>query len=400
MNQRWKYINLKPTTPTIKGLIKIHREESPIQPIINWRNAPAYKLAKQLVRKLQSHIPLPNALNILNTTQLIEDVADIPYNNRLKLASFDITNMYTNIPTNELLNITDKLCQNNLIDVSIKENLIMLTETVIDQNYFQFLDTTYIQSEGLAMGAPTSSVLSEIYLQHLENSIIINLLITYSVTGYFRYADDILIVYNENVTNIDALLHQFNNITPKLKFTIKKETDRKLHFLDITITRGIEEFIIDIHRKPMYTDIIIPEDSCHPKEHKMTAIRYLYIRMNKYHLAPKGLEKENHVIQQILYNNGYDVTNATKVLNKKKANMEKDNNKKTHWAKFTYIGKETRLTTKAFKNTNVSISFSTKNTISNLLTARRHSTKGKYDNSRIYQLTCPTCKKKYIGQID
>jgi hypothetical protein len=77
---------------------------------------------------------------------------------------------------------------------------------------------------------------------------------------------------------------------------------------------------------------------------------------------------------------------------------KKDNNKKTHWAKFTYIGKETRAIMKAFKNTNVSILFSTNNTISNLLTARRHSTKGKYDNSRIYQLTCPTCKIKYIGQ--
>jgi hypothetical protein len=351
-----------------------------------------------LIRKLQSHIPLPNTFNVPNTTHLIEDLANIPYNNRLKLASFDITNMYTNIPRNELLNIIDKLCQNNYVDESIKKNLIMLTKTVIDQNYFQFLDTTYIQSEGLAMGAPTSSILSEVYLQHLENSKIVNLLISHNVIGYFRYVDDILIIYNEDITNIDSLLHQFNNITPELKFTIEKETDRKLHFLDITITRGIEKFTIDIHRKPMYTDIIIPEDSCHPKEQKMAAIRYLYNRMNKYHLSPGNLEKENHVVQQILYNNGYDITTAKKVLNKKKTNMKKkDNDKKTHWVKFTYIGKETRAITKAFRNTNVNITFPTNNTISNLLTTRRHNTKEKYDNSGIYQLTCPTCKKRYIG---
>jgi hypothetical protein len=155
------------------------------------------------------------------------------------------------------------------------------------------------------MGTPTSSVLSEIYLQYLENSIIENLLINYRVTGYFRYVHDILIVYNEDITNIDSLLHQFNNITPKLKFTIEKETEYKLHFLDITITRGVEKFIIDSHRKPTYTDIIIPEGSCHPKEHKMATNRYLYNRMNKYHLAPNNLEKETRVIQQILYNNGY-----------------------------------------------------------------------------------------------
>jgi hypothetical protein len=181
------------------------------------------------------------------------------------------------------------------------------------------------------MGALTSLILSEVYLQYLENSKIDNLLLSHNVVGYFRYVDDILIIYNEYITNIDILLHQFNNLTPKLNFTIEKETERKLHILDITITRGIEKFTIDIHRKPTYTDIIIPEDSCHPKEQKMAAIRYFYNRMNKYHLSLNNLEKENHIVQQILYNNGYDISTATKVLNKKKANMKKkDNDKKTH----------------------------------------------------------------------
>jgi hypothetical protein len=174
--------------------------------------------------------------------------------------------MYANVPTKELLKIIDELCHNNCVDVNTKENLVTLTKTVIDQNYFQFQNTTHIQSEGLAMGAPTSSVLSEIYLQHLENFKIVNLLINHKVVGYFRYVDDILIVYNEDITNIDSLLHQFSNITSKLKFTVEKERDRKLNFLDITITRGEEKFTIDIYRKPTYTDIIIPESSCHPKE--------------------------------------------------------------------------------------------------------------------------------------
>jgi hypothetical protein len=157
INERWKYINLNPTTPTIRGLTKIHKMESPIHPIINWKNAPAYRLAKLLVRKFQSYIPLPYVFNVQNTIRIIEDLADIPYNSRLKLTSFYITNMYTNIPTNELLESIDKVCRNNYVDESIKQNIIKLTKTIIDQNYFQFIDTTYIQSEGLAMGAPTSS---------------------------------------------------------------------------------------------------------------------------------------------------------------------------------------------------------------------------------------------------
>jgi hypothetical protein len=37
------------------------------------------------------------------------------------------------------------------------------------------------------------------------------------------------------------------------------------------------------------------------------------------------------------------------------------------------------------------------NTLSNLLRVRRHSNRNKY-NSGIYQLTCPTCHRKYTGQ--
>jgi len=81
---------------------------------------------------------------------------------------------------------------------------------------------TNIQSEGLAMEAPTSSILSELYLQYLENSKIFNLLLDHNVEGYFRYVDDMFIVYNESKTSIDNLLDPFNNLTPKLKFTLEK----------------------------------------------------------------------------------------------------------------------------------------------------------------------------------
>jgi hypothetical protein len=137
------------------------------------------------------------------------------------------------------------------------------------------------------MGATTSSIFSELYLQFPENSTIYNFLLNYDIKGYFRYVDDILIVYDEEKTNMDTLLECFNNISPKLKFTIEKEIENKINFLDITINREPNKMSIYIYRKPTYTDVIIPNDSCHPREHKMAAINYLYSRMNTYYLSPK-----------------------------------------------------------------------------------------------------------------
>jgi hypothetical protein len=67
-NKKWKYVNLNPTAPNIRGLIKIHKIEAPIRPVVNWMNAPAYKLAKLLTKLLQTHIPLSYSFNVLNTT--------------------------------------------------------------------------------------------------------------------------------------------------------------------------------------------------------------------------------------------------------------------------------------------------------------------------------------------
>jgi hypothetical protein len=68
------------------------------------------------------------------------------------------------------------------------------------------------------------------------------------------------------------------------------------------------------------------------------------------------------------------------------------------WAKFTYVGKETRFITKLFKETNIRISFSTSNTITKILNNRIEQHRDKYDNCVVYQLACPDCQKRYTGQ--
>jgi hypothetical protein len=68
---RSKYINLNPSAPTIRGLMKIHKNHCPIRPVINWNNAPTYKLARLLNKLITLHIPLPYIYNVKNTLQLM-----------------------------------------------------------------------------------------------------------------------------------------------------------------------------------------------------------------------------------------------------------------------------------------------------------------------------------------
>jgi hypothetical protein len=153
---------------------------------------------------------------------------------------------------------------------------------------------------------------------------------------------------------------------------VESETDNKINFLDITILKGTNNFAFNIYRKPTTTDTIIPRASCHPPEHKHAATRYLINRMNTYDLKDSDKVNEHTIIKQILHNNGYDTSVMTRLNNKKEPTTKQNKNK---WAKFTYIGKETKFITKLFKDSNIQVTFTTNNTINKALSIRPNQTR-------------------------
>ena len=66
--------------------------------------------------------------------------------------------------------------------------------------------------------------------------------------------DDILIIYNENITDIKQVLRSFNDITPSLTFTLEQEKENKLNFLDISIIKPQRKYLsINKGKKPLQT---------------------------------------------------------------------------------------------------------------------------------------------------
>jgi hypothetical protein len=121
--QKWKYTNMNPAAPNLHATIKLHKHNTPIRPIVSWKQAPAYQLAKQLVRTLHDYLQLPNTYNIQNSIQLMGDLKLITINKNTRLCSFDIVNMYTNIPKNDIITITKNILQNYDINIVHKKKL-------------------------------------------------------------------------------------------------------------------------------------------------------------------------------------------------------------------------------------------------------------------------------------
>jgi hypothetical protein len=106
------------------------------------------------------------------------------------------------------------------------------------------------------MGAPISSILADIHKIYRTHT---NIPYTskQQIIAYYRYVDDILIIYNQNKTNIDHTLNEFTKLQHTIKFTIEKVQQDSINCLDIGIHRKDNSLQYSIYRKPTQTDIII-----------------------------------------------------------------------------------------------------------------------------------------------
>jgi hypothetical protein len=102
-----KYLTQKnPSPPTLNALLKLHKPNIPIRPVVNNRTAPAYKAAKKLNTILSKHLHLENRHNVSNWNTLAKDLIQLQINNKHRLLTLDIKDLYVNIPIKETINIT------------------------------------------------------------------------------------------------------------------------------------------------------------------------------------------------------------------------------------------------------------------------------------------------------
>jgi hypothetical protein len=54
----WRYTSMNPAFPNLRATIKLHKPNTPIRPLINWKNVPTYELAKHLTQTLPNYLHL------------------------------------------------------------------------------------------------------------------------------------------------------------------------------------------------------------------------------------------------------------------------------------------------------------------------------------------------------
>jgi hypothetical protein len=104
-----------------------------------------------------------------NSTQLANDRHNIKLAETYKLITFDIKDLYVNIPIQEVIQTTESLLRGKKLDKLLIEQAIGLLNTILSQNYCQFEHSFYQPRKGVTMGSPISGFIAEIFLQYYED---------------------------------------------------------------------------------------------------------------------------------------------------------------------------------------------------------------------------------------
>jgi hypothetical protein len=153
------------------------------------------------------------------------------------MITLDIKDLYVNLPTKNLLHITEFWLNGCNHDPVTTEHILYLLKIILKQNYFQYNNQFYQPNKGIAMGSPISGTLAEIYLQYLEEIFVKHCLENKEITYYKRYVYDLLIILDQNKISADTIYSVINNIDKSLEFKISQEENNTINYLDLSFNR-------------------------------------------------------------------------------------------------------------------------------------------------------------------
>ena len=208
----------------------------------------------------------------------IEKISDAPIHSN-QMVSLDVVSLFTKVPTDETLAVVrDKLAADPLLEertcIPI-DNLMEMLTFCVETTYFGMGFDIYRQEEGLAMGSPLSPVLANLYMEYFEEMALGSTSLKPSM--WLRYVDDTFILWPHQ-EDVQILLDHVNSIRPSIPFTMEKEQDNKLPFLDVLVTRTEQGFRSSVYRKPTFTGQYLNFNSHHPYTVKKGIVRCLQHR--------------------------------------------------------------------------------------------------------------------------
>lgn len=268
-----KYYADNAKLPSFYITIKVHKSPIVGRPIVASNSWFTTGLSTWLGKKLNKLNQADTDYILTDSKTLVKYFSDFKFNPEIKLVTFDVENLYPNIPHQLAYSTLESYLTR--LNHPLKDILLRSLKFVLENNFFEFNNVTYKQLLGIAMGTNAAVAIANITLLELEKNFFLSSIyedsnyehqITKGNLFYKRYIDDGLIIYNLH-ENIDNFKTKFEQAMKPFKFTWKI-SNYEIEYLDLHIYKGElfnskRKLDISVHQKTLNKYLYLPYHSFH-----------------------------------------------------------------------------------------------------------------------------------------
>lgn len=291
------------SAPRLYGLPKIHKQQYPLRPICSFINSPSYELCKYITNILKK-ITENSKYNVKDSLQFRDKIKSLKIQYDEKLISLDVVSLFPSIPIDIALDIVEEKWDVIKEYTKIEKNLFMriLNFCITENRYFKYDKSIYVQLKGLPMGSPASPIMADIVMEKLLDTCIGKLSVKPKIIT--KYVDDLFCIASDH--SINDIMTTFNSFHNDIQFTIEKECNSKIAYLDTLVIRRGDSLLIDWYQKPTSSGRLINYYSKHPKRIIINTAKNFIERILK--ISDTEFHNTNiERIKDILSNNNYQI---------------------------------------------------------------------------------------------
>ncbi len=229
------------TIQHIYGLPKLHKTgQLKLRPIISTSGLYSDKVTLKLKQIL--NLLLWGTTAVANCYEFAKLMGQVDIGPSDRLLSFDVVSLFMCVPIKDSLIIIEGRLQ-ELSELPIdpireitslsNRGIMRLLEHVLEQCYFTWDSCLYRQCSGLSMGGKLSPIIANIFMEELEHQVLCTAMIVPKL--YFRYVDDVFLVWNSELGSYQPFLELLNGQHPDIKMTVEEEINGLLPFLDVQV---------------------------------------------------------------------------------------------------------------------------------------------------------------------
>jgi hypothetical protein len=174
----------------------------------------------------------------------------------------------------------------------------------VKNSVFLFDSKYYKQDDGVAMGSPLGPTMANAFLAFHERKWLADCPSEFRPVLFRRYVDDCFVLFRHE-SHADLFLQYLNLCHPSMQFTVESESEGKMPFLDMLISRPSGSFTTSVYRKPTFSGVYSNFDSFIPKSFSSGLISGLLYRSYNLSSTWAQFHSDVQVLKSVLAKNSY-----------------------------------------------------------------------------------------------